>query len=305
MAGLDFRAAPVQVRVPATSANLGPGFDACGLALTLADTVVARVSGGGLDVEVSGEGADSVPTTERHLVVRAMRTAFDVLGGQPRGLAVRCANHIPHGRGLGSSAAAIVAGILAARELVVGGHDHLDDLAVLRLAAATEGHPDNVAACLLGGYTVAWTGADGVHALRRDVDPSVVPVSFVPPTRVPTSRARRLLPTSVPFADAALSAGRAALLTAALTAPADRELLLAATEDRLHQQYRAAAMPGSAGLVARLRSEGVAAVVSGAGPTVLALTDAAGAAGLAAAAPPGFATMVLGVDADGARVVAG
>lgn len=300
--GPGFRVGPVTVQVPATSANLGPGFDACGLALTLADTVVAQVSDGGLDVEVTGEGAGAVPLTERHLVVRAMRTALGALGVQPPGLTVRCANRIPHGRGLGSSAAAIVAGVLAARELVAGGAERLDDLGVLRMAASLEGHPDNVAACLLGGYTVAWTADDGVHALRRDVHPSLVPVVFVPATRVPTSRARRLLPATVPFADAAESAGRAALLTAALTATVDRAVLLAATQDRLHQRYRAEAMPESAALVHRLRAQGVAAVVSGAGPTVLALTDADASGHVAELAPSGFTATVLAVDAAGARV---
>src|SRR6266568_2848205 len=137
MAGAMFRAAPVRVRVPATAANLGPGFDACGLALALYDDIVVQITESGLDVQVAGEGAETVPTgaaAERHLVVKAMRSAFRVLGGQPRGLALRCANRVPHGRGLGSSAAAIVSGLVAARSLVVGGADRMDDLGLLRLA---------------------------------------------------------------------------------------------------------------------------------------------------------------------------
>src|SRR5919201_1165775 len=153
----SFRAAPVRVRVPATSANLGPGFDALGLALARYDDVVVRVVDEGLFVDVAGEGADTVPRTGRHLVVRALRAGFEALGGQPRGLEVVCANRIPHSRGLGSSAAAIVAGVVAARALALGGEQVLDDAAVLDLAADLEGHPDNVAACLLGGLTVAWT----------------------------------------------------------------------------------------------------------------------------------------------------
>ncbi len=304
MAAAMFRAAPVRVRVPATSANLGPGFDACGLALALYDDVVVQVTEGGLDVEVAGEGADAVPTGERHLVVKAMRVAFKAMGGRPRGLALRCANRIPHGRGLGSSAAAIVAGVTAARALVVGGTDRLDDLGLLRLAASLEGHPDNVAACLLGGYTIAWSADDGVRARTATVSGSIVPVVFVPTTQVSTSRARRLLPATVPFGDAAFGAGRAALLTAALTASvADRATLLAATEDRLHQPYRAPAMPRSARLLARLRADGVPAVVSGAGPSVLALTDGGSAAAVAAAAPRGFTAHVLTVDTTGAQVL--
>src|SRR5437763_4903148 len=168
-----FRAAPVRVRVPATSASLGPGFDALGLALTLHDDVVVRVADSGLSVDVAGMGAATVARNARNLVVRAMRATFDRLGGRPRGLEVVCANRIPHGRGLGSSAAAIVAGIVAARALVVGGAERMDDDAALALAAELEGHPDNVAACLLGGLTVAWTDADGAHAVGVDVDPTI------------------------------------------------------------------------------------------------------------------------------------
>jgi len=301
MAGAMFRAAPLRVRVPATAANLGPGFDAAGLALSLYDDIVVQVTESGLDVQVAGEGADTVAAGERNLVVKAMRAGFKLLGGQPRGLALRCANRIPHGRGLGSSAAAIVSGLVAARALVVGGADRLDDLALLRLAAQIEGHPDNVAACMLGGLTLAWTERDGVHAVSSPVAASVVPVALVPTTSVSTAKARRMLPEQVPFADAAFVAGRAALLSVALTSRPD--LLLPATEDRLHQGYRAPAMPRSATLVQKLRGQGVAAVVSGAGPTVLALTDAAGADRVVAAAPASWATHVLSVDSGGAAIV--
>jgi len=169
MAGATFRAAPVRVRVPATSANLGPGFDACALALGMYDDVVVQVTESGVDCQVAGEGADKVATGERNLIVKAMRAAFTLLGGQPRGLALRSANRIPHGRGLGSSAGAIVSGVLAARGLVVGGNERLDDAAVLQLAATVEGHPDNVAACLLGGYVIAWSEASGVRAVSLAV----------------------------------------------------------------------------------------------------------------------------------------
>jgi homoserine kinase len=265
VAGPAFRAAPVRVRVPATSANLGPGFDAFGLALGLYDDVVARIGESGVAVDVAGEGADTVPRDKRNLVVRAMRATFDALGGQPRGIEVVCANRIPHGRGLGSSAAAIVAGVLAARSLVLG---PFPDEAVLALCTELEGHPDNVAACLLGGLVLSWRSDSGVEAVRLPVDASVAPVAFVPATKSSTAKARRLLPESVPHEDAAFNAARAALLVEALGRRPD--LLLAATEDRLHQPYRAEAMPRSAALVASLRAAGVPAVVSGAGPTVLA-----------------------------------
>ena len=265
----QFRTERASLRVPATSANLGPGFDAFGLAVSLYDDVAARVTDSGLSVTIAGEGSD-LPTDESHLVVRAMRAAFGRLGGQPPGLALTCTNRVPHGRGLGSSAAAIVAGVVLARDLVVDGDQRLSDADLLALATEIEGHPDNVAACLLGGFTVAWTDEQaGARAVRLDVDPAIAPIAFVPPFEASTAMARGLLPATVPHADAAFAAGRAALLVAALTGhPA---LLLPATEDRLHQSYRTPAMPESAALVAALRDAGVPAVVSGAGPTVLAL----------------------------------
>jgi homoserine kinase len=268
-----FRAAPVRVRVPATSANLGPGFDTFGLALGLYDDVVVRVVDAGLRVDIAGEGAESLGRDESHLVVRALRAGFQTLGGQPRGLEIVCANRIPHCRGLGSSAAAIVSGIAAARALAVGGTDRLDDDGLLRLATEIEGHPDNVAACLHGGFTLAWRSDGRPSAVRLDPSPEVVPVLFIPPGELSTEKARGLLPNSVPHADAAANSARAALLVEALTHRPD--LLLAATEDWLHQDYRAPAMPDSHDLVRRLRTDGIPAVVSGAGPSVLALVTAA------------------------------
>lgn len=298
-----FRAAPTRVRVPATSANIGPGFDALGLALGLYDDVVAQVSDEpGIRVDVHGEGADAVPRDHRHLVAKAMLRGFDALGGRPRGVDLVCANRIPHGRGLGSSAAAIVSGLLLARALVVGGEDRLPDPALLELAVALEGHPDNVAACLYGGVVVAWTrSTGGTDVLRLAPDPGIVPVVCVPSTAVATKKARALLPETVPHADAAFNAARAALLVPALTGRPD--LLLEATDDRLHQQYRRPAYPRTGDLVAKLRAAGIAAAVSGAGPTVLALTDAATAGGVAALAGGRFATTVLEVDTQGGRVV--
>ncbi|MET9877234.1 homoserine kinase [Actinacidiphila glaucinigra] len=301
MAGPAFRAAAVRVRVPATSANLGPGFDAFGLALGLYDDVVVRVADSGLHVDIAGEGADSLSRDENHLVVRSLRTAFDLLGGQPRGLEVVCANRIPHGRGLGSSSAAICAGIMAARAVTIGGQDKLDDAALLELANEIEGHPDNVAACLLGGFTLAWTEGGAAHAVRMDPAESVVPVVFVPGRPLLTETARGLLPRTVPHVDAAVNAGRAALLVEALTRRPD--LLLPATEDRLHQEYRAPAMPESTALVNRLRAEGVPAVISGAGPTVLALADEETADKVSRLAGEGWAANRLALDAAGASVL--
>jgi homoserine kinase len=301
-----FRAAPVRVRVPATSANLGPGFDSFGLALRRYDDVVVRIGEAGLAVDVAGEGADDVRRDKRNLVVRALTSTFELLGGQPRGLEVVCANRIPHGRGLGSSAAAIVAGVLAARELVLGGADKLPDDAVLRLAARLEGHPDNVAACLLGGFTLAWIQRDELgessRAVRLDVHPEISPVAFVPETKASTAKVRKLLPDQVTHRAAAENAARAAMLVEAITHRP--ELLMEATVDALHQPYRAPAMPRSMALVDQLRSEGVPAVISGAGPTVLALPLVSRAAEIAGLDSRWFTAVPLAVDVEGARVVA-
>ncbi len=300
--GPAFRAAPVRVRVPASSANLGPGFDSFGLALQLYDDVVVRIADAGLSVDVAGEGSDDVRRDRRNLVVRALSATFDRLGGQPRGLEVVCANRIPHGRGLGSSAAAIVAGVVAARELVLGGTDKLPDDEVLRIAAELEGHPDNVAACLLGGFTVSWSDETVAtsRAVRLDVHREVAPVAFVAETRASTAKVRKLLPEQVAHHDAAANAARAALLVEALTRRPG--LLLTATVDALHQPYRAPAMPRSAALVARLRDAGIAAVISGAGPTVLALTTPETQGAIAGFEARGFTALPLAVDATGARV---
>ena len=290
---MTFVAGPVAVRVPASSANLGPGFDALGLALTLHDEVTGEVVDSGLEIRVTGEGRDGVPLDETHLVVRAMHAAFDLLGGRPPGLRLTCTNAIPHGRGLGSSAAAIVAGVVLARALVEGGDELLDDAAAFQLTVDLEGHPDNVAAAFFGGLTIAWVegAAAEVERLETDVEVTV----FVPPTAVSTEKARGLLPETVAHRDASFNAGRAALLVAALTGSPQR--LISATEDRLHQSYRAEAMPESYKLLRRLRVDGVPAIISGAGPTVLAF-----ARGVAAEAPDGWVVHELDVDAGGAQV---
>jgi homoserine kinase len=297
---------PVTVRVPATSANLGPGFDALGLALGLYDVVEARITPGGVTIEVTGVGSAASADGDDHLVIRAMRAGFSVLDGQPPGIGLRCVNAIPQGYGLGSSAAAIVAGLLAARALAPGG-ERLNDEALLRLATRLEGHPDNVAACLAGGLTIAWTSASGPHLARLAPVPGLTPVLCVPSNPLATAEARQVLPQAVPHADAAANAARAALLIAALTG--DPGLLMTGTEDYLHQPYRTAVMPATADLVARLREAGIPAVVSGAGPAVLALTVAGvhpgpgAAARIAGAAGPQWQVHVLEVDRAGATVM--
>ncbi|TDE30193.1 homoserine kinase [Actinomadura sp. 6K520] len=301
---------PVLVRAPATSANLGPGFDSLGLALSLYDDVEVEVTGGGLSIEVDGEGSEVAGRGERHLIVEVMHRAFGLLDelagsglGRPPGLRLRCRNRIPHSRGLGSSSAATIAAIVAARALHPGGK-LFDDDAVLRLATEVEGHPDNVAPCLAGGLTVAWTGPGGPRLVRLESQVTQV-VAFVPEQRLATERARGLLPRTVPHEDAAANAGRAALLVAALTGGLDREILLDATDDRLHQDYRAPAMPASAALVRTLRAAGVPAVISGAGPTVLAFTTASQVDSMASGVGNGWLKHPLDVATRGARVMTG
>jgi len=296
-----YRAEAVRVRVPASSANLGPGFDCFGLALTLHDVVEAQVVADGLDLSVDGEGAHTVSRDGRHLVVRAMQECFARMGGAPSGLRVHCTNAIPHGRGLGSSSAAIVAGIVAARALATNGPDLIDDEGLLRLATEIEGHPDNVAAALAGGFTLAWTEPEGARLIRLEASPMVAPVVFVPDTELSTRKARGLLPKTVPHSDAAANAARAALMVEALTNNPD--LLLVATEDRLHQDYRGPAMPASLDLVKRLRADGVPATVSGAGPTVLALATQDSADQVAGMGGEGWTVHRLAVDAAGATLL--
>ena len=274
MAKPTFKANPIQVQVPATSANLGPGFDSFGLAFGMYDRYVAQIlDEGGLDIDVTGEGADEVPRTDKNLLVKAMYKGFDFLGGKPKGVAVRALNVIPHGRGLGSSASAIIGGLVLARSLVLTGTDKMSDEALLNLANEMEGHPDNVAAALYGGATVAWQdvvkGKAVAHAVHLPVDPRIKVMAFIPATPLATKKARTMLPETIPFADALRNSSNAALLTQALTIRPD--LLFTATEDFLHQSYRQEAMPASFALMTKLREAGIAAFISGAGPTVLAL----------------------------------
>jgi homoserine kinase len=294
----------VRIRVPGSSANLGPGFDSLGLALGLYDDVEVSIASDGVEVEVEGEGAGRVPCDEAHLVVRAMRTTWNIVGDAPPGIRMRCRNAIPHSRGLGSSAAAAVAGAVAA--VVLSGRDaELERDTVLQVTAGIEGHADNAAASLLGGFVVAWETAGNTserfHAVRLDAHPGIRPVVLVAGTESLTSTTRGLLPDRVPLVDAAFTGSRTALAVLAFTQRPD--LLLPATEDRLHQGYRRPAYPESADLVDALRERGIPAAISGAGPTVLALTSDG-------ALPEdldlqGFTALPLPVDTDGARVEIG
>lgn len=264
----------VAVRVPATSANLGPGFDTLGLALSVHDElVVTALDAPGLEIEVTGEGSADVPTDASHLVVKSMAYAFEAVGRPMPGIRLRAHNVIPHGRGMGSSGAAVVAGLLAAQGLLEGDVT-LGPETLLRLATELEGHPDNVAPALFGGLTIAWMDQDGPQHKKLAVHRGVSPLVFVPEFTMSTSVARGLAPLHVTREDAVFNVSRSALLIAALTQ--SPELLMAATEDKLHQSYRAQAMPATDALVQSLRGAGFAAVVSGAGPSVLVLADGPG-----------------------------
>jgi homoserine kinase len=276
-AGGALRPAPVpagrvvHVKVPATSANLGPGFDTLGLALAHYDELeVATLDAPGLEVEVHGVGEGEVPLDDSHLVVRSIAHTFAARGYERPPLRLVASNRIPHGRGLGSSGAAIVAGVMAAKGLLEGVETFTaDDL--LDLATELEGHPDNVAPALFGGLTIAWTTPEGPRHKKLIVHRGVSPLVLVPEHEMSTALARSLQPASVPHEDAVFNVSRSALLVAALIQ--SPELLLQATEDKLHQSYRAEAMPETDRLIKALRAAGHAAVVSGAGPSILVLAS--------------------------------
>jgi homoserine kinase len=288
----------VSVEVPATSANLGPGFDCFGLALDWRDRIEVEVIEAGFVAEVTGEGAATLPRDESHLVIATILEGVRKLGGNSLpGLRLRAHNTIPHGRGLGSSSAAIVSGLRAAAGLA--GVDP-DPAWLLARATAIEGHPDNVAAAIYGGFVLAYATEQGTVAVQADVHPEVQAAVFIPQTPVSTKTARGLLPATVPHADAAANAGRAALLVHALGR--DPRLLFDATHDWLHQEYRRFAMTDSYALLKELRAAGLAAVISGAGPTVLVLGTGEQLRKLARHEVPNFSRRVLSVS-KGVRAV--
>lgn len=300
----------VTVRVPATSANLGPGYDSLGLALALHDTLtVESLETDVLLFELSGEGAETLPRDANHLVIRAMEAAFERLGYRHGGLKIIAKNVNPHGRGLGSSASAVVAAVSAANAMVPEAGQRGRDW-ILQLTSELEGHPDNVAPAIFGGLALSWQDSDQYSSTCASVLESVIPIVAVPDFELSTEAARALLPASVGHHAAAMNSGRAALLIHALTQKP--EFLLAGTEDFLHQSYRAEAMRPSAALISALRKAGYAAVVSGAGPTVLVLANGQAEASavvdfinaFTASNTPDIAWRVLklAVDVEGAKV---
>jgi homoserine kinase len=291
----------VHVKVPATSANLGPGFDTLGLALSYYDELqVEAVAGNDVTVEVHGEGAGEVPTDGTNLVATTIKYVFDRYKQSMPGLKLTAHNIIPHGRGMGSSGAAVVSGIMAAKGLLEGIVE-IPTSELLDIATELEGHPDNVAPALFGGLTIAWEDESGPHHKKLFVHRGVSPLELVPAHKMSTALARSLQPESVPHDDAVFNVSRSALLIAALTQ--SPELMMAATEDKLHQEYRAEAMPETNALIQLMRSHGHAAVVSGAGPSVLVLAsdpaERLEAAKLAAENYPQWQALLLAVDFKG------
>jgi homoserine kinase len=264
----------VHVRVPATSANLGPGFDALGLALALYNEVEMS-DADAVTVAVAGEGAGQLPTDADNVVARGVRLAFEAAGRPFKGVAIRCTNGIPPARGLGSSAAAWVAGLVGGNALAGGS---LTTDALLTLATRAEGHPDNVAAALLGGLTVSCPGVDSsVTAISLPVPDDLAWVVLVPAMTSSTAEARAVLPATVPRADAVFNVQRVALLLAALQTGRGAALV-AALDDRLHQPYRRALFPWMPAVSDAARRAGaLGCVLSGAGPSLLALVAGDGA----------------------------
>ncbi len=258
----------LKVKVPASVANLGPGFDALGVAVAMHLTIEVEPRRDSIDVQIEGEGAESVPADDTNLVIRAMNVFFDHAGRRPPGFALRIRNPIPLAAGLGSSAAACVGGLFAGRALT-GRVMHQAEL--IELAVNMEGHPDNVLAALLGGLVVCYRSSGGGELRHHRIEPSdrLVPILAVPRAGYPTAAARRGLPGEVAFADAQFTASRAALLVSALTSGATSDVLADAMEDRLHEPHRLRLMPETAAVHEQLRAAGVPVALAGAGPSLL------------------------------------
>ncbi len=260
--------AAVKVRVPATVANLGPGFDALGAAIRMHLEIEIEPRRDSIEVMVEGEGAEHLPADETNLVIRSMNAFFDYVGRRPPGYAVRVKNPIPVGSGLGSSAAAIVGGLLAARSITGRSVPQVD---MVQLAVGIEGHPDNVMPALLGGLVVCYRpeAAGDIRYFRVDPSPRLVPLIAVPGGTLSTASARRHLPSEVTFADAQFTASRAALLVAALSGGAGSDVLADAMRDRLHEPHRLALIPETAAVHQKLRDAGLPVALAGSGPSLL------------------------------------
>ncbi len=264
--------AAVKVRVPATVANLGPGFDALGVAVRMYLDIEIEPRRDSIEIMVEGEGAESLPQDETNLVIRSMNAFFDHVGRRPPGYSVKVRNPIPLAAGLGSSAAAVVGGLFAARAIT---GRTVPQIEMVQLATSLEGHPDNVLPALLGGlvvcYRVVNATGDGtdLHYFRMDPSERLVPIIVVPKGGFPTEKARRVLPDDVSFADAQFTASRAALLVAGISTGAGADVLAHAMDDRLHEPHRLKLMPETAAVHAELGESGLPVALAGAGPSLL------------------------------------
>lgn len=260
----------VRVQVPATTANLGPGFDCLGMALQLYNSVEMTETGTGLHIEIHGEGNQDIPRDENNMVFQAARKVFKQAGLKPTGLRIKLSNNIPVARGLGSSTAAIVGGMIAAN--IISGNK-LDNKDIINLAYSMEGHPDNVAAAVLGGIVVA-VPADGEVRCIKIPPPRLLQAAIsIPDFTLSTRTSRDVLPQQVPINDAAFNLGRVALLVSALYT-GDINQFGVAMEDRLHQPYRTNLVPGMKKVFAAARLAGAKGItLSGSGPTIIAYSD--------------------------------
>lgn len=260
--------AAVKVKIPATVANLGPGFDALGVAVQMHLEVEIEPRRDSIDIMIEGEGAETLPQDESNLVIKAMNQFFDHVGRRPPGYSVRVKNPIPLASGLGSSAAAVVGGLFAAR--AVTGRN-VPQTEMIRLAVELEGHPDNIMPALLGGLVVCYGDGTDTEARYLRLDPSerLVPILAVPKKGYSTQKARQALPSDVAFADAQFTASRAALLVGAMTTGAGADVLAEAMDDRLHEPHRLKLMSETAAVHKELRKAGLAVALAGAGPSLL------------------------------------
>jgi homoserine kinase len=260
--------AAVKVSVPATVANLGPGFDALGVAVRMQLEIEIEPRRDSLEVAIEGEGSDVIPADDSNLVIRSMNAFFDLVARRPPGFAVRIRNPIPLASGLGSSAAAVVGGLVAARSIT---GRTVPQTEMISLAGRLEGHPDNVLPAFLGGLVVCYRdpGSQEVRHFRMEASDRLVPILAVPREGFPTEEARKALPGDVSFADAQFTASRAALLVAAMATGSGSDVLADAMDDRLHEPTRLKLMPETAAVHAELRAASVPVAVAGAGPSLL------------------------------------